>query len=350
MKPIYFPYTTISEPVLGALLACFKQVAVYQPSRSHVPESLRSWENGGRLRIHLLNNDENDPLPHLLKAYREWAALHEGERPDFEKFRPPLPPFTDASATSRIRSDTQKTAKGIETAPSREERERALLLRARLFLTIAQEHDQLRQTLREDLDRIGGMEKDLFRNLLSDRDEPFPAAPRNRPPLEIEPGSHMSGARMTAWARLHVHHRERAKRGAASMPGTTDLMITSDPSALDRLLEQADEADLICSVSGIPFGPAADLSGNVFFDGRRSEKLEKLTAGPGSSAGWNAVFPGAGPETGDTGRLTLYRIRGDAAARLVSGSDNAPEPSRTHKDASETRYTLAGSIVENAPC
>ena len=135
MKPIYFPYTTISEPVLGALLTCFKQVAVYQPSRDHVPESLRNWEAGGRLQIHLPDEDENDPLPNLLKAYHEWAELHKGERPDFEKFRPPLTPYYDASSTSRIRSDIQKAAKGTETAPSREDKERSLLLRARLFLT-----------------------------------------------------------------------------------------------------------------------------------------------------------------------------------------------------------------------
>ncbi len=341
MKPIYFPFTTLSGPVLGALLTCFNRVAVYQPSRNHIPESIRNWETEGRLQVRLPDEDENDPLPHLLKAYHAWAELHKGEQPDFEKFRPPLAPYTDTSATSRIRSDIRKAAEGTETAPSDEEKERSMLIRARLFLTVAQKHDQLQQTLREDLNRIGNMERDLFRDLLKDQEEPFPVDPPNRSAEAFEHNSYMSAARMAAWARLHVHHREKAATGEAP-----DLLITSDRTALDQLLETADSADMICRVSGIPFGSVADPSGNVFFNEQRCEKLGKLAAESDRSGAWDTFLSDTGSEGADTGRLTIYRIKGDAVFSLLSKSEYYTKPSGMHKESADNSFTLAGSIIK----
>jgi hypothetical protein len=349
MKPIYFPFTTISEPVLGALLTCFEQVVIYQPSRNHVPESLLSREAGGRLQIHLPDEDENDPLPRLLKAYHAWALLHEGERPDFEKFHPPQPPYTDAAATSRIRSDIQKAVKGTGTTPSLEEKERSMLLRARLFLTVAQEHDQLRQALREDLDRIEDLEKDLFRDLVSDQDEPFPMRSLNRPAEETEVGCYMSGARMTAWTRLHVHFRKTQVTEAATRPKTPNLLITSDRFALEHLLAQAEEAEMICSVSGIPFRSPADTAENVFFNEQRCEKLRALTAESTGSPGLNAVLTDAGSRSGSSSRLTIYRLNEDAVMSFLFKSGNRSDPPRRYRESAEKQYILAGSIIQEDP-
>lgn len=349
MRALYFPFTTIPEPVLGALLACFRQVAVYQPSRSHVPESLRNWEAEGRLRLHLPNNNGNDPLPHLIQAYRAWAELHKGERPDFEKFRPPVAPYTDEFATSRIRSSIRREAKGTGTMPFQEDEEGSMLLTARLFLTLAQEHDLLRQALRKDLDRIEKMEKELFRNLISDRNEPFPVGSSNRTIEPVEDDCFCCVPRMTAWARLHAHYRKIAGAESASMPKMTDLLITSDWFALNQLLDQADEADAIWDIDGIPFSPPTNGFEEVFFNEPRCDKLKRMIAERAPSTKWYDCFPDSENEYVGTGRLTLYRVKGDIVTRFLSKTEHRPEPSRMRSDTPEKCHMLAGSIVQKGP-
>lgn len=149
---------------------------------------------------------------------------------------------------------------------------------------------------------------------------------------------------MTAWARLHVHHRRKTDAGTASVPETPDLLITSDPFSLDQLLAQADEADMVCSVSGISFGPAADLPGNAFFNERLHEKIRELLLAPFPSGGLDTFFSDAGSMSGNTGRLTIYRVKGDVVTSFLSESGDRAGPSRIHQGASEKQYTLVGSF------
>ena len=193
------------------------------------------------------------------------------------------------------------------------------------------------------------MEKDLFRDLISDQDEPFPIRSLDRPAEVSETDSYMPGARMTAWARLHVHHRKKIDAETPPMPETPDLLITSDPFALEQLLAQADEADIVCKVSGIPVGSVADISGNVLFDEQLFEKLRQLTAGPVPSTGLDTFISDADNRSGDTGRLTIYRVRGDAVTSFLSGSENRPETSGMIQGEEEKQYTLVGGIIKMEP-
>ena len=193
------------------------------------------------------------------------------------------------------------------------------------------------------------MEKELFRNLLTDQEEPFSVKSPDRPAEITEHDSYMSATRMAAWARLHIHHRKKPDAGAASTPETPDLLITGDQTALEQLLESADSAGIICTVSGIPFGTVSDLSGNVFFNEQRCEKLRELAANSDLSSDWDTDLSDTDSGNSDTGRLTIYRMNGDAIVSFLSKSGGRLEKSDMYQNTAEKRYTLVGSIIKNLP-
>jgi len=80
MKPIYFPFTHISKPVVDALGFCFRQSVVYQPARFTVSENLENWSQDGVLEVRIPFEGDEERLAAILKDYREWAKLHHGSR------------------------------------------------------------------------------------------------------------------------------------------------------------------------------------------------------------------------------------------------------------------------------
>ena len=66
MKPIYFPFTYISKPVVDALGFCFRQSIVYQPARFTVSESLQNWSQDGLLEIRIPFEGDEERLEPLL--------------------------------------------------------------------------------------------------------------------------------------------------------------------------------------------------------------------------------------------------------------------------------------------
>ena len=53
MKPIYFPFTHISDAAVAALSACFKQTVVYQPSRRALPALIQKLADSGLIDVRI---------------------------------------------------------------------------------------------------------------------------------------------------------------------------------------------------------------------------------------------------------------------------------------------------------
>ena len=70
MKPVYFPFTFISRPVIEAVSACFRQIVVYQPSERHVPEQMRQWAESGMLEIRIPVKEDEERLEADLSSGR----------------------------------------------------------------------------------------------------------------------------------------------------------------------------------------------------------------------------------------------------------------------------------------
>ena len=76
MKPIYFPYTYISNQVAGAVAACFGRFMIYQPLADRLPPTMRSWVEKGVIEIRI----PFDPLAQS-KAYNKLKTYIEDIMP-----------------------------------------------------------------------------------------------------------------------------------------------------------------------------------------------------------------------------------------------------------------------------
>ena len=62
MKPIFFPFTYVSDSVAQALTACFGQFIVYQPLAGKIPEQMRPWVEKGILDIRVPVTEDQKEL------------------------------------------------------------------------------------------------------------------------------------------------------------------------------------------------------------------------------------------------------------------------------------------------
>jgi hypothetical protein len=87
MKPIYFPFTFISEPVFDALSACFGKIVVYQSSKVNIPENMKEWDNSGKLEIRIPIEGDEEKIDNILQDFKTWAQLHQGSELSFLKHK-----------------------------------------------------------------------------------------------------------------------------------------------------------------------------------------------------------------------------------------------------------------------
>ena len=160
MKPVYFPFTYISKPIMTALAACFRQTVVYQPSGLAIPAEMQSWAENNLLDIRVPVAGHEDQLKVLLKDYAAWMNLHQEGAVEFLKARHGSIPFFDQTYASQIRSEIK-----AQSRPSRSQEHAENLLQAALFLHIAQDFDLQNNTLNQDLLNFTAMEQNLFNNL-----------------------------------------------------------------------------------------------------------------------------------------------------------------------------------------
>ena len=103
MKPIYFPFTYVSDPVAESLSACFGQFIVYQPLAGKIPEPMHAWVEKGVLDIRAPMTEDQNEFEAVVKNYLSWAVLHidgAGLRPPFmQTWKDTTPFFKDSSSS-----------------------------------------------------------------------------------------------------------------------------------------------------------------------------------------------------------------------------------------------------------
>lgn len=236
MKPIYFPFTFISEPVFDALSACFGKIVVYQSSKVNIPENMKEWDNSGKLEIRIPIEGDEEKIDNILQDFKTWAQLHQGSELSFLKTQTEKIPFFNENAISQITLDIKR--QNLEKQPS-EKPDR--LLNARLFLQIAQEHDLQADVLQRDFLLFETMEQNLIKNLKGEI-EPSQMDIDTHPSVEKKDAGHyMTKERMEAWVRIMQHDDHH-----------TGLFVTSSRSVIEHLLDNAPEAKILPDINGIP--------------------------------------------------------------------------------------------------
>ncbi|UCD88973.1 MAG: hypothetical protein JSW04_11030 [Desulfobacterales bacterium] len=236
MKPIYFPFTFISEPVFDALSACFGKIVVYQSSKVNIPEKMKEWAHSGQLEIRIPIKGDEVKIDNILQDFKDWAELHQGSELSILKTQIEKIPFFSENAISQITLDIKRQNR---EKPARKKPD--VLFNARLFLQIAQEHDFQADVLRKDFLLFETMENNLMKNLKGEIDspqmdiEPHPSVKTN------DTGHYMTKERIAAWIHIMAHDDH--------LPG---LFVTHSRSVIEHLLDTAPEAKILRNINDIP--------------------------------------------------------------------------------------------------
>ena len=149
MKPIYFPYTFVSDSVAEALTACFGPFIVYQPTSADIPEKMQSWIDNGIMKVRIPVADDEEKFKTAIRNFENWVNIHL-EGPDIraaslKTLQSSLPLF-DRHLSSHVVTEIRTQTRGGTTAKSSD-----LLLTARIFLYFAQKFDRQSREVDQDL-------------------------------------------------------------------------------------------------------------------------------------------------------------------------------------------------------
>lgn len=237
MKPIYFPFTYISESAGKILAACFRQTAVYQISAKKIPEDMQEMSQEGILDIRIPVDVNGGFLDKVLKDYRAWFNIHQGTETAFLATMANKISFFDENASSQIRADLKKIKK-----PPPEEKPDPLF-NAKLFLHMAQEFDLQQKELDKDMMDIEAMENDFMKNLKWEDEDEHARGVARKALEKDDPGHYMTKERINAWASLMLQDSQ-----------ISGLYITTSRAALEHLIEIIPEMEQVIYLDAIPMG------------------------------------------------------------------------------------------------
>lgn len=328
MKPVYFPFTYISKPVVEALAACFRQTVVYQPSGLTIPAEIQGWAESNMLDIRIPVSGHEDKLEAILKDYAEWTSLHQEGAAEYLKARRGSIPFFDETSASQIRAEIK-----AQSRPSQPQEESEDLLNARLFLHIAQDFDLQNNKLGQDLLTFEAMEQSLFDNLKGEDETSQPEITATDRVLIDDPGLYMPVERLKAWTLLRQHDRK-----------ASGLYVTTSRSVSDELIDCVPEAEMVIHFDAVPVYENRPEEVARWQD----DLIEKLNilltnSWPPSS---NVMFEApAAKGYNRTVAMKIYIAAGETPhqffARCVAGD---PLPAPDHKKEGIIKNTLIGII------
>ena len=236
MKPIYFPFTFISNQIVEALSACFKQTVLYQISKNHGPEKMLDSNKSDGIDIRIPVEGNEKKLDLILKDFSMWAYNHQGSEISFLKTQANNIPFFEESSSSQIMAEIKKKGDAHHPPENTDD-----CLNARVFLHLAQEYDQQNHTLDEEFLLLNAMEKDLMSNVKGENNDSRIKTLENQTMVTEDPGHFMTKERLENWAHLMQYDQQ------ISAP-----LVTSSRSVFEYLLEKAPESEELIRFDAIP--------------------------------------------------------------------------------------------------
>ena len=239
MKPIYFPYTYISNPVAEAVAACFGRFSVYQPLSGKLPLSMQSLVDKGVIDIRIPVKGDDKELESAAENYLNWANLNIGGssfKPASLKTLKASAPLLDASLSSQIVADVKKQMNRSATDKLSDP-----VLAARIFLYFAQQFDQQSQELDHVLEEFRKKEQDLIQDLKMEEDAlaaEFKKEPGHMPDVNTD---YLIAGRLAAWTRILLKDEH-----------SPELFVTHSMAVLEQLLDSAPMAEKILDFEAIP--------------------------------------------------------------------------------------------------
>ena len=217
MKPLLFPFTYVSEPVMNTYCQFFSGISVLQSSRKHIPEPMRQWADEGFLDIQMPDLKVSRVFDRVLAETENWVRSHRGGVASFLKAYQDEIPFFEPSSVSRIRQDIREAGRTVSPDESLQD----ALLQERIFLQAAQDFDAHNQWLSHQMQQQEAMERNLYRELRGDERSMDRATGPTQQWESEDPFQYMILDRLKAWSRVmlsHGHVQGPLVTTAASVP------------------------------------------------------------------------------------------------------------------------------------
>ena len=294
MKPIYFPFTDVSDHVAEALSACFGQFILYRLLSGNITEPLQVWINRGVADVRVPVSGNEDELITAVKNYQTWADLHRDSSREkaaiLKSHMDPMPFFNELS-TRKIVEDIKKNIPGNSSTQIPDP-----VLSAQIFLYFAQEFDRQNHELTEDLNHHQQQEAELIRQLKMEED-PVAIEFRNTPTNLPDPfADYMIADRLEAWTRVFCRD-----------PKVSGLFVTHSAAVLEHLLDRASTAARVMHLDSIPLS-GHKTGGRESWQERLDLNLVRLVDQDHIDASGKSMEPLDLPAADNTVSLSVYRV------------------------------------------
>ena len=247
MKAIYFPYTYVQRETMEAIRTCLGSFVVYQPSERDIPDVLRQWVADKLIELRIPTFGDDDRLDFALKEYHQWATLHSGKQGidlNYLRHHHNRPPFFDDTASSQIRSDIKRRLDADAARSENGSDDSARLLEARIYLSIAQQHDIQSESVQKDMQRVNDLEKTLLKDLKGDNHTTGESSIRLTGGYDQQ--DYMLSQRIEAWSQLLLTDTVKAESEGSG------LFVTSSRTAIEQVVESQSQVETLVQIDGIP--------------------------------------------------------------------------------------------------
>ncbi|MFH1102610.1 MAG: hypothetical protein V1714_02445 [Pseudomonadota bacterium] len=300
MKVTYFPYTIVQPSALKSLSACFSNLILYQLSDAIPSEGMREGVERGVFKIRFQGQEMHRKLISVWNDFESWAKLHQTPRDlktIFFKGLKDRTPFFNETATARIASEIKHH--GLEENC---DKSASLIFSSVFFLYIAEKYDSQSWDIETELESFEDMEQNMIKNLKGGEEDENKFAPDRRDIPADNPCDHMIPERISAWIHLFL---DDIRRSGEPMPA---VYVTSNPLALEHVLDKADQWEHAFEINGIP---TERISDERRFTWQRSlmNRLSALADHSNGSLPEPTLSPPYGTTEDASVSLSAYRIQ-----------------------------------------
>lgn len=236
MKPIYFPFTFISEPIAECIKAYFPQFIMYQPSDHGLSPELNKMvaDDTAEVRVPIAGDDAK--IDAACINYHNWIAVHAGSDISLLKATSEATPFFDPHSSYQLKADIKKNTASRAIDPD---------FTARVFLRFTQQFDQQNHDIEQNLINHEYKKRAMFNSLTGQTSE---TGMDSKPTvIPRDQGGYLTAERIKAWVRLLMHDQR-----------VPDIFITSSMAIFDYLVADAPDAATIIDNLRIPYPKEKD--------------------------------------------------------------------------------------------
>ncbi|HHE74245.1 MAG TPA: hypothetical protein ENL37_04070 [Desulfobacteraceae bacterium] len=236
MKPLFFPHTYVTEPTINACRYIFSGISVFQSSMKHIPKPIGTMGTPGFFGCTGPDPKVSRIFDKILAETENWARSHRGGVVSFLKGYQEGVPFFEPSSVSQIRQDIRTAGQTVSPDASQQD----ALLRARIFLQIAQDFDAHNQWLSHQMLQQEAMERSLYRELRGDERSMDRVTGPGQPWENEDTFQYMILDRLKAWSRVMLSH------------GHVGPLVTTAASVLTLIQEHVPDTEKFILAATIP--------------------------------------------------------------------------------------------------